>query len=120
MRELLRLIEANRERIEKARNEFFGYSTECPVRPGQHVGRAFGRTDVAGSTRLVPASSACTREQCEACRLSGRGLHWEALDEDDSISGLLAGYGDQTRYSYGGQVTEVIALIVAASPLGPP
>ena len=27
----------------------------------------------------------------------GEGLHWEALNEDISISGLLAGRGDQTR-----------------------
>jgi hypothetical protein len=39
-----------------------------------------------------------TREQREACRISSRGLHWEALDEDVSIAGLLAGYGDQTRH----------------------
>ena len=38
-----------------------------------------------------------TREQREACRISSRGLHWEALDEDVSIAELLAGYGDQTR-----------------------
>jgi len=37
-----------------------------------------------------------TREQREACRISSRGLHWEALGEDISIAGLLAGYGDQT------------------------
>ena len=29
--------------------------------------------------------------------LSGSGLHWEELDEDISIAGLLAGRGDQTR-----------------------
>jgi hypothetical protein len=44
-----------------------------------------------------PRLPRATREQCEACRLSGRGVHWEALDEDVSITGLLAGYGDQTR-----------------------
>ena len=27
----------------------------------------------------------------------GAGLHWEELDEDISVSGLLAGRGDQTR-----------------------
>jgi Protein of unknown function (DUF2442) len=37
-----------------------------------------------------------TREQREACRISSRGLHWEALDEDVAIVGLLTGYGDQT------------------------
>jgi Protein of unknown function (DUF2442) len=38
-----------------------------------------------------------TREQLQACRISSRGLHWEALDEDVSIAGLLTGYRDQTR-----------------------
>ena len=27
----------------------------------------------------------------------GEGLHWEVLDEDVSVAGLLAGRGDQTR-----------------------
>jgi hypothetical protein len=38
-----------------------------------------------------------TREEREACRISSRGLHWDALDEDISVAGLLAGFGDQTR-----------------------
>ncbi|MCH4565559.1 DUF2442 domain-containing protein [Halomonas sp. EGI 63088] len=40
-----------------------------------------------------------TLEQREQWELIGRGegLHWEALDEDISIAGLLAGRGDQTR-----------------------
>ncbi|MGC8509180.1 MAG: DUF2442 domain-containing protein [Thiomonas sp.] len=29
--------------------------------------------------------------------LSTRGLHWEALDEDISVEGLLAGVGDLTH-----------------------
>lgn len=29
--------------------------------------------------------------------LSPSGLHWEEIDEDISIAGLLAGRGDQTR-----------------------
>jgi hypothetical protein len=37
-----------------------------------------------------------TEEQRERLRISNRGLHWEALDEDISIAGLLAGMGDQT------------------------
>jgi hypothetical protein len=37
-----------------------------------------------------------TAEQREQVRISSRGLHWEALDEDISIAGLLAGQGDQT------------------------
>ena len=39
-----------------------------------------------------------TREQREACRISSRGLHWEALDEDISVSALIAGLGDQTHH----------------------
>jgi hypothetical protein len=35
-------------------------------------------------------------EQREQVRISSRGLHWEALDEDVSIAGLLAGLGDQS------------------------
>src|ERR1700732_67641 len=37
-------------------------------------------------------------EQREQVRVSSSGLHWEALDEDISISGLLAGLGDQTNH----------------------
>ena len=37
-----------------------------------------------------------TPEQRDHVRISSRGLHWEALDEDISIAGLLAGLGDQT------------------------
>jgi hypothetical protein len=55
-------------------------------------GRTLG-VPLAWFPRLLRA----TREQQEACRLGGPGLHWEALDEDVSITGLLAGYGDQTR-----------------------
>lgn len=36
-------------------------------------------------------------EQREQVSISSRGLHWEELDEDISIAGLLAGRGDQTR-----------------------
>lgn len=36
-------------------------------------------------------------KQREDCFLSRAGLHWEELDEDISIAGLLAGRGDQTR-----------------------
>lgn len=27
----------------------------------------------------------------------GRGIHWEALDEDISVKGLLLGFADQTK-----------------------
>jgi Protein of unknown function (DUF2442) len=48
--------------------------------------------------RMIPAPAArATRQHREACRISSRGLHWGALDEDISVAGLLSGFGDQTR-----------------------
>ena len=44
-----------------------------------------------------PRLARATREQLEDYELSPCGIHWEALDEDVSVSGLLAGRGDQTR-----------------------
>lgn len=38
-----------------------------------------------------------TPEQREKVELSPGGLHWDALDEDISVAGLLAGTGDLTR-----------------------
>jgi hypothetical protein len=35
-------------------------------------------------------------EQFAEVRISSLGLHWEALDEDVAVAGLLAGLGDQT------------------------
>lgn len=37
-----------------------------------------------------------TPEQRERVRITSRGLHWDVLDEDISIGGLLAGLGDQS------------------------
>lgn len=37
-----------------------------------------------------------TAEQREQVRMSSHGLHWEALDEDISIAGLLEGFGDRS------------------------
>lgn len=36
-------------------------------------------------------------EQRDQVSISSRGLHWEELNEDISVDGLLAGRGDQTR-----------------------
>ena len=55
-------------------------------------GRALG-IPLAWFPRLLHASPA-EREQVELSRV---GLHWETLDEDISIAGLLAGRGDVTR-----------------------
>lgn len=55
-------------------------------------GRTLG-IPLAWFPRLLHA----THEQRQICRISSRGLHWEELDEDISVAGLLAGLGDQTR-----------------------
>ena len=38
-----------------------------------------------------------TAEQRQQFELSAKGLHWDALDEDISVAGLLEGVGDLTR-----------------------
>ena len=43
--------------------------------------------------RLLHASA----QQREQVEFSSQGLHWEEIDEDVSIAGLLAGIGDQSR-----------------------
>ncbi len=44
-----------------------------------------------------PRLLAATSEQRNQFELSPRGIHWEALDEDISVDGLLAGHGDRTH-----------------------
>lgn len=55
-------------------------------------GRTLG-IPLAWFPRLLHA----TPVEREGVELSRVGLHWEALDEDISIAGLLAGRGDVTR-----------------------
>jgi hypothetical protein len=55
-------------------------------------GRTLG-VPLAWFPRLLAASPA-DRERVEIGRF---GLHWEHLDEDISIAGLLAGRGDRTK-----------------------
>ena len=50
-------------------------------------------TPLAWFPRLLQA----TPGQLAAVELSRAGLHWDDIDEDISIAGLLAGRGDQTR-----------------------
>jgi hypothetical protein len=52
------------------------------------------RVPLAWFPRLLSATPA-ERAQVELSRV---GLHWERLDEDISIAGLLAGRGDITRH----------------------
>jgi hypothetical protein len=55
-------------------------------------GRILG-VPLAWFPRLLRATPA-EREQVELTRV---GLHWEAIDEDISVAGLLAGQRDQSQ-----------------------
>jgi len=44
-----------------------------------------------------PRLLAATPAQRNEFELSPRGIHWDALDEDISVEGLLAGQGDITH-----------------------
>ena len=55
-------------------------------------GRTLG-VPLAWFPRLLHATPA----ERERVQLSRVGLHWEGIDEDISIAGLLAGRGDVTR-----------------------
>ena len=55
-----------------------------------------GRT-LSAPLAWFPRLLKATPEQRAEVRISTRGLHWEELDEDISIAGLLAGLGDRTR-----------------------
>ena len=55
-------------------------------------GRTIG-VPLAWFPRLLNAAPA-QREKAELSRI---GLHWEELDEDISVAGLLAGRADMTR-----------------------
>ncbi|PPJ45897.1 DUF2442 domain-containing protein [Rhizobium sp. KAs_5_22] len=55
-------------------------------------GRTVG-VPLAWFPRLLNA----TPQERLAVEISPMGLHWDELDEDISIEGLLAGRGDQTR-----------------------
>jgi hypothetical protein len=55
-------------------------------------GRTIG-VPLAWFPRLLNATTA----QREAVELSRIGLHWDEVDEDISVAGLLAGRGDMTK-----------------------
>jgi len=46
-----------------------------------------------------PRLLAARPEQRAQFELSARGIHWEVLDEDISVEGLLAGHGDMAQRS---------------------
>lgn len=55
-------------------------------------GRTIG-VPLAWFPRLLKA----TPQQRAQVEIGNYGLHWEAIDEDVAVAGLLAGHGDQTR-----------------------
>jgi hypothetical protein len=57
------------------------------------VGLSDGRT-LGVPLAWFPRLSRATPAQRERVELSRVGLHWEGIDEDISIAGLLAGRGD--------------------------
>lgn len=57
-------------------------------------GRSLG-IPLAWFPRLLNATPAARAQ----VKLSRTGLHWEKLDEDISIAGLLAGRGDMTGHA---------------------
>lgn len=65
------------------------------------VDLADGRS-IAAPLAWFPRLLHATPEQRADARISpsGRGLHWEALDEDISVEGLLLGRADQTRSAH--------------------
>jgi hypothetical protein len=63
-------------------------------------GRTLG-VPLAWFPRLLRATPA-EREQVEMSRV---GLHWEAIDEDISVAGLLAGRGDVTHSTEHGRIS---------------
>jgi hypothetical protein len=54
-------------------------------------GRVIG-VPLAWFPRLLHGSA----QQREQVQITGRGLHWDSLDEDISVAGLLLGQGDHT------------------------
>lgn len=57
-------------------------------------GRTLG-VPLAWFPRLLHATPA-QRSQCRIS-LTGKGLHWDEIDEDVSVAGLLAGRGDASH-----------------------
>lgn len=55
-----------------------------------------GRT-IGAPLAWFPRLLAAQLSELQAYELSARGIHWDNLDEDVSVEGLLAGLGDQTH-----------------------
>jgi hypothetical protein len=74
--------------ISAAAVPFDDYSMWVDLSDGRTIG-----VPLAWFPRLLRA----TPEQRERVEISRVGLHWEEIDEDISVAGLLAGRGDATR-----------------------
>lgn len=57
---------------------------------------ADGRT-LGAPLAWFPRPLHASPEERQECEINRSGLHWDALDEDISITGLLAGRGDMTQ-----------------------
>jgi hypothetical protein len=55
-----------------------------------------GRT-IGVPVSWFPVLEAATSKERGAFSLSSRGVHWDAIDEDISVQGLLEGRGDMTN-----------------------
>jgi hypothetical protein len=85
----------HRDLILRAWHEHFGDGSRFDEH-AMWVELSDGRTlgvPLAWFPRLLHATVA----QRESVEISRTGLHWEDIDEDISIAGLLAGRGDMTR-----------------------
>lgn len=65
---------------------------DCSMWVELNDGRTLG-VPLAWFPRLLSAKP----EQLDQYELSAHGIHWDELDEDLSIDGLLAGRGDMTH-----------------------
>ena len=65
---------------------------------GLRVILADGR-EILAPLQWFPRLQRASRTQRVKWRLigGGIGIHWEGIDEDISVAGLLAGHGDMTR-----------------------
>ncbi len=91
LRELLEIVGENKDRIERAWDEFSARAMRVHFdSDSMWVDLSDGRV-IGVPLAWFPRLLRSTPEQREQVRISSRGLHWEALDEDISIAGLLAG-----------------------------
>ena len=61
------------------------------------MGRPERRQDRRSAAGLVFPAPASHSRAAGGGALSSRGLHWEELEEDIALAGLLAGEGDLTQ-----------------------